>query len=106
MKLLPYSVVLLSVALALGGCADRVGASVGDPSGGDQARPVPEGEMGKAPVLAPTSSRPMAIQAPMRAIPAAIHAMKKAHAFAKSIPLMSAKMANGYLLKIAAPLNL
>ena len=52
MKLLPYSVVLLSVALALGGCADRGAASVGDPSG-DQARPVPEGEMGKAPVLAP-----------------------------------------------------
>ena len=34
MKLLPYFVGLLSVALALGGCADRVGVSVSDPSGG------------------------------------------------------------------------
>ena len=31
----------------------------------------------------------------MKATPVAIHAMKKAHAFAKSIPRMSAKMASG-----------
>ena len=34
MKLLPNSVVLLCAVLALGGSADRVGASVGGPNGG------------------------------------------------------------------------
>ena len=48
MNLLPYSVVLLSVAWPWGAVRPEVGASVGDPNG-DQARPVPEGEMGKAP---------------------------------------------------------
>ena len=49
--------------------------------------------MGKAPVLAPMPRA--VIQAPTKETRAAIHAMKKAHAFAKSTPRMSAKMVSG-----------
>ena len=92
MKLLPYSVVLLSVALALGGCADRGAASVGDPSGGSSETSTGGGNGESSGTGSDASA---VIQAPTKETRAAIHAMKKAHAFAKSTPRMSAKMVSG-----------